>query len=192
MPSPQRVLIGNERLAYDVRDRVPDAPGGFEVRDAGQVEHLTIHHDAAHFRGRSRTISVELRRLELVFRFHRINNGWPGISYHFYVFPSGRIYYTGDWATIRYQAAGEDNPNTPLVISAHNEHGIGICLAGNFQALPPTAKQLQATARLVANLRFLFSNADLPVLGHRDEADAPQYATACPGNTWEQWKDAVS
>lgn len=181
-----RALIGNDLRAYDVRDVIPDV-AAYPSRDAAQVQHITIHHDAVPFIGR--TIAAELARIRATHHWHTQVHGWPGIGYHFYAFPSGRVYYVGDWATVRFHAAGPDDPATPAVVSVHNERGIAIVLAGNFDARRPARKMLAAVGHAVANVQFMFGGF-LPVIGHRDH-EPDRYPTRCPGGTWPRWKDAV-
>ena len=184
------ITIGNDLIAYDVREMFPDREPGYERREPGQIRHIVIHHDAGAALPEKVQQQTELRRIGVSYRHHVGVQGWPGISYHLYVFPSGRVYYTGDWATVRYHTGGRDDPATPGRVSRHNEHGLGIVLAGNFNSLPPAPKHLEAVRHAVANVQFLF-NASLPATGHQDEADAPRYATSCPGSTWPQWKEYV-
>ncbi|GEM_PF-2850177 len=185
------ITIGNDLKAYDVRDLYPDREPGFSKREPTKVKKIIIHHDAGSTLPEKVRQELELRRIGVSYRHHVSAQGWPGISYHLYVFPSGRVYYTGDWATVRYHTGGLDDPATPERVSRHNEQGLAIVLAGNFDRLPPTPKHLEALRHTVANVQFLFSSF-LPVSGHQDEADAPQFATSCPGATWKQWKETVT
>jgi len=176
------IIIGNDCHAIDIRDQFP-APYAF--RDAGQVRRIIVHHDARGRPGRPIwTRDTEMIRIATVHEQHQ-SQGWPGIAYHFYVFPR-HIYYTGDWATIRYHTAGPDDPDTPPIISKYNEDGIAVCLAGDFTNRPPGRAQLAQAALLVRNLRFLFNQAGLPVFAHRDLTN-----TACPGDTWPRWVHAL-
>src|SRR5579885_1069343 len=117
--NPEQILIGNDLAVLDLRNDLPDGQPGYGPREAGQLRRLIVHHDALAFD--SDDEADELERIRDVYAYHRHNNGWPGIAYHFYVFPSGRVYYTGDWATVRYHTAGPDDPATPQHISAYNE-----------------------------------------------------------------------
>ncbi|MEK7216294.1 MAG: peptidoglycan recognition family protein, partial [Chloroflexota bacterium] len=125
------------------------------------------------------TKAQERIRIERVHGQH-LANGWPGIAYHFYVFHH-RIYYTGDWATVRYHTAGVDDPATRQIVSSYNEDGIAVCLAGDFTKRPPRPGQLVLARKLIENLRFLFERP-LPVFAHRTLTP-----TACPGDSWPRW-----
>jgi len=58
----------------------------------------------------------------------------------------------------------------------YNQHGIGICLVGNFQETSPSAAQLAAVRRLVATLKHEYTIPTGNVIAHRDVK-----ATECPG-----------
>jgi hypothetical protein len=98
---------------------------------------------------------------------------WLGIGYHFVIgngqqMGDGELQPTFRW---RQQLAGAHAGRRE-----HNEHGIGICLIGNFDQSAPTARQLQTARRLVDALSARFDIAPRNVLRHADVA-----ATACPG-----------
>jgi N-acetyl-anhydromuramyl-L-alanine amidase AmpD len=67
--------------------------------------------------------------------------------------------------------------------SEQNEHGIGICLIGNFEDTPPTPKQLAALTELLKTLSMRYAITRSHVLRHQDVR-----ATLCPGRffPWEQ------
>ncbi|HBL43912.1 MAG TPA: N-acetylmuramoyl-L-alanine amidase, partial [Planctomycetaceae bacterium] len=56
------------------------------------------------------------------------------------------------------------------------QHGIGICLVGNFENEPPSDAQLAAVKKLVGVLKAEYNISSDHVQGHRDVK-----ATACPG-----------
>ena len=95
-----------------------------------------------------------------------LQNGWSGIGYHFVVHKSGMI-----------------ERGRPLdAVGAHcwhnNATSIGINVVGNFEVAEPTTAQLDATARLIAELshRYSLKPASGVVFGHRDFN-----STLCPG-----------
>jgi hypothetical protein len=107
--------------------------------------------------------------LDRIAEYH-IGRGYPGIAYHYAIPGDGAIYRT--------------NSDNLLTWHGHDGNsGIGVCLLGDFTSTPPTEAQLRAAAWLVAYLRGLYG--PLPVLGHRECGRA---ATACPGDTWPQWR----
>ncbi|MFQ5880439.1 MAG: N-acetylmuramoyl-L-alanine amidase, partial [Dehalococcoidia bacterium] len=101
-----------------------------------------------------------------------------GFAYHLAVFPSRRVYLV-----------------TPLNmrgahVASHNGHLVAVVLIGTFTEKPPAAAQLAAAAEARAYVERQ-GNKRLTWRGHRDWAEA-QYATACPGDTYETWVPQLS
>lgn len=92
--------------------------------------------------------------------------GWAGIGYHYVVRKDGTIERGRPEKTIGAHAYG------------NNWYTIGIHVCGNFELATPTAKQIEATAMLLANVcgRYHLTIDSTHVVGHRDLG-----ATACPG-----------
>lgn len=90
-------------------------------------------------------------------------NGWQGIGYHFYVKKDGTVF------------RGRPIDTVGAHVSGHNDHTIGICFEGNFEAETMPAEQLKAGAELIAHIQEGYGFA-LSVVCHRD-----LLATACPG-----------
>lgn len=176
------MIIGNDLEVIDFTGELPEEGLGYAPRDASAVQEIIMHHTAGAFHSMDEGDETALLR-----RLHQqhIDQGWPGLAYPLMVFPSGRIYLCGDLNTVRYHCAGPDDPDTPLVVSRFNERGLAICLAGNFSQTYPNPVLLEAARRTVANVQFAYGSF-LPVVGHRD-----RFATQCPGDTWDTWKDAV-
>lgn len=173
----------------DLRERYDRTAMGraYSTREADKLELLIIHHDAVEFDPAATVgAATEIARIDSADVTHQ-HNDWPAIAYHYYVFPSGRIYYVGDWNTVRYHTAGPDDSRTPQVISTYNERGIAIALAGNFDQASPPDSQLAATRTLVAELQRAFGKW-FPTEAHRNLWPH----TDCPGETWDQWKDQVT
>lgn len=132
--------------------------------DAREWRHIVIHHTA------TKSGSVE--------RIHEshLAKGWLGIGYHFVIgngngMADGVIEPTFRWRQQLHGAhAGKDE---------YNQHGIGICLVGNFQETNPTEGQLAAVKQLVAALRGEYSIPSSRVIGHNEVK-----ATACPGQNF--------
>ena len=82
-------------------------------------------------------------------------NPWLGIGYHFVIgngrgMEDGQVEPTFRW---KQQLAGAHAGQR-----RHNESGIGICLIGNFDEAPPTAKQLSALKELLAGAQHTIRN----------------------------------
>ena len=107
--------------------------------------------------------------------FHEAHrkNGWDGLGYHF-VIGNGRGMRDGAvergfrWPRQREGAhAGNDT---------YNQHGIGICLVGDFSKTAPTAKQMKSLKRLCDFLSAYCAVSPQNLRLHRDFRK-----TACPG-----------
>jgi hypothetical protein len=135
-------------------------PGGISSRWTA----IVIHHSASEHDGAA---SID--------QYHRINNGWDELGYHFVIgngseSGDGQIEVGSRWIKQKHGAHAKTPDNY------YNDHGVGICLIGNFEDHPPTPAQMRALARLV---RFLMAQTGIPateIYGHSDLK-----ATACPG-----------
>ena len=138
-----------------------DVPAGRPWR------YIVIHHSATPF-GSAAEFDV----------MHKAR-GWEGLGYHFVIDngnggPDGRVEVGFRW---RQQKQGAHTGHTPD--NEYNEHGIGVCLVGDFSHHLPSQKQLAAMHRLVS---YLAARYDIPpgrIIGHRD---APNASTECPGD----------
>ena len=109
-------------------------------------------------------------------KHHRQRNGWDELGYHFVIgngtdTPDGYIEVGSRWHKQKHGAHCKTPDNY------YNEHGIGICLVGNFDKTRPTARQIASLERLV---RFLCGVCKIParrVTAH----EAVTHKTRCPG-----------
>jgi len=104
--------------------------------------------------------------------------GWDGVGYHFVIgngngMDDGEIQPTFRWREQMHGAHAKSPGNE------YNEHGIGICLVGNFEETEPSAAQMASVKRLVATLKAEYQLSDGQVVAHRDVK-----ATACPGKNF--------
>jgi hypothetical protein len=159
----------------DLRARFPLARS-YGTYDAGDVFGLAQHHDAAFYPDDPLVgddFDAELARLQTVYDIHRAN-GWGGIGYHTYGFPSGRLYLTRD---LTQWGAHVHRRNDTLT---------GHCSAGRWSdAPPPLGTQLTAALAWFVHqtahpTRFLF------MAGHRQWAIASS-PTECPGDAHGLW-----
>jgi len=126
---------------------------------------IVIHHSATST-GSARTFD----------RYHREKKGWDELGYHFVIgngteTPDGFIEVGPRWESQKHGA----HCKTPS--NYYNDHGIGICLVGDFTKSRPTAKQMAALEELVA---FLCRACSIPpsrvtTHGHVNKK------TKCPG-----------
>jgi hypothetical protein len=128
---------------------------------------VVLHHSA--------TVSGSARTFD---RFHR-DKGWDELGYHFVIgngteTPDGMIEVGARWHKQKHGAHCKTADNY------FNEHGIGICLVGDFTRTRPTQRQLAALERLV---EFLCSRCGISperVVSH----GAVTHKTACPGRNF--------
>lgn len=109
-------------------------------------------------------------------RFHRwhLLKGWDGLGYHFVIgngvgAADGQIEVGWRWLAQREGAhAGNQE---------FNDHGIGICLVGNYEQTAPTDAQLRALLALCRRLMLEYGIDTDRIVGHRDVKPT----TLCPG-----------
>ena len=129
-------------------------------------KNIVIHHSAT-VRGGAKLFD----------KHHRQKNGWDELGYHFVIgngtdTPNGLVEVGPRWHKQKHGAHCKTSDNY------FNEHGIGICLVGDFTKTRPTRAQLASLDRL---LRFLGQHCGIGprgVITHRDVTGR----TACPGN----------
>ncbi len=109
-------------------------------------------------------------------KHHRQNNGWDELGYHFVIgngtdTPDGYVEVGSRWYKQKHGAHCKTPDNY------YNEHGIGICLVGNFDKTRPTGKQLASLERLVRFLCDVCNIRPKRVTTH----GALTHKTRCPG-----------
>lgn len=166
----QRPLVPEPREIKPPTAVLPSLPFGNPWKPAVAArdwKHIVIHHTA------SEAGSVATIHAEHLNRKDKNGNKWLGIGYHFLIgngngMGDGEIEATFRWKK-QLQGAHAGNEE-------YNQHGIGICLVGNFQERRPSAAQLAAVKRLVGVLKREYGIKSSHVVGHRDVK-----STACPG-----------
>lgn len=150
---------------HDRIGRYLQANRGWNTRPVGNIKILTVHHDTIPHSNQS--VDAVLRN---IYNTHAGKNGWPGISYHYYIHWDGSIYQINkhEWVTWH---------------DTRNYDSLGVLLSGYFHAPynnVPTEKQQQSLKWLLTKLgtqhaEFPASPSD--VYGHRERSQ-----TACPGD----------
>ena len=124
---------------------------------------------------------------------HREVNGWDGLAYQFVIgngrgAADGKIEIGFRWWN---QREGAHAGNTEA-----NEHGIGICVIGNFHTRTgvPTAAQWASLIALVRDLQDRYGIATSAIVGHQDVRDAARGRTECPGQyfPWARLRADIS
>ena len=128
---------------------------------------IVIHHSATP-RGSAKTFD----------KYHR-QKGWDGLGYHFVIgngteTRDGVIEVGPRWNLQKHGAHCKTPDNY------YNDHGIGICLVGDFTKSGPTRKQLDSLDRLV---RFLCLRCRIPA-GRVVTHHSINRKTVCPGRNF--------
>ena len=120
-------------------------------------------------------------------RFHRIGRGWNrGLGYHFVIgngvnFPDGQVFVGPRWRNqetgAHTKAAAGNYFGTRRPANFFNDHGIGICLIGDFTSSQPTPRQMQTLAALIDLLCSRTAANPSRIYGHGQVTNG----TACPG-----------
>ncbi len=159
IPDLPTITLGGVTV-YDAQVWFPDRSDGgagavvFHPRTPEQVDEIAIHQDAVAFEDVDRnfngtTIDEERTRMQASYNWHTKYYpassavrgqgwNWPGMGYHLYCFPSGRIYLVGDLGTIRAHVA------------YRNTRGIGVVGAGEFMTHPPVGLLVVALGQACA------------------------------------------
>ena len=108
-------------------------------------------------------------------RYHR-DKGWDELGYHFVIgngtdTPDGLVEVGSRWYKQKHGAHCKTPDNY------FNEHGIGICLVGDFTKTRPTQRQLASLERLVGFLCDRCGISPARVVSH----GSVTHKTACPG-----------
>lgn len=161
------LLESHTRPKYSVTNvpKSPDVTGNLKVPLKREWNYIVVHHS---FTRAGSEASFD--------RYHRNVRGWLGVGYHFVIgnghgSPDGKVEVTFRWEKQLHGAhAGVDK---------YNQHGIGICLVGNFEKGYPSQKQMGSLAALV---NYLQSRCHIPtknILLHRHVK-----STKCPGENF--------
>ena len=140
----------------------------------GQREwrYIIIHHSATGG-GNARQFDQE----------HR-DRGWDELGYHFVIDngaggPDGAVEVGSRWHKQKHGAHCGGTPD-----NEYNEHGIGICLVGNFNDGSPSPAQIASLQKLVA---YLSATYDIPAANVITHQDAPLASTECPGHYLQRY-----
>ncbi len=127
---------------------------------------IVIHHSAT-AGGNADRFDAEHRR-----------RGFDELGYHFVITnglggSDGAVEVGSRWTQQKHGAHCAGTPD-----NEYNEHGIGICLVGDFRSSPPSEAQLLALRDLVTRLLAEHGMTPDDVVCH---CDAPNARTECPG-----------
>ena len=165
-PAPGRVRQAS--LRDTVRPYVNEPADLFTPPKADRPwKYIVLHHSA-----------TETGGYGAIDREHRKRLGWDGCGYHFVIgngtdTPDGQIEVAQRWVNQKHGVHCRDGKSPDV-----NEYGIGICLVGDLEKSPPTAKQIAAARALVA---YLGSRYTIPTDHAETHAHLASSPTACPG-----------
>jgi len=144
------------------------------LRPNPQWTHIVIHHSAT-ARGNARTLD----------RIHRKRGFANGLGYHF-VIDNGTVGRSDGYIEIGRRWVRQEH-GAHCDAGGMNQHGIGICLVGDFTHGPPSPSQIRSLVALVNALRAYYRIPRHRIIRHRD---VPGKQTACPGNRfpWAEFK----
>lgn len=150
---------------------LPKAPEGWSAPASQRSWKFVVLHHSATEAGSVESIDAEHRQ-----RTDSAGMPWRGIGYHFVV---GNGHGLGDGVVAPTFRWTEQSAGAHAGQADYNEHGIGICLIGNFEQAHPTARQLESLQKLVGYLKGEYAIPSDRVLKHGDLK-----ATACPGRNF--------
>lgn len=135
--------------------------GPYPSRRVSSIQFAVLHHTAV-----ARTVTWQA-----VAHYHVNDNEWPGISYHIGIRDADgvcKISLLNEPETRSYHAHTEGN-----------NHGLAVCVAGNFDADRPSVNEVVALRHVVVVLRRWAAWIDwLPILAH---GEVKGNDTTCPG-----------
>jgi len=167
-PTPRRQM----RPVNHVAVKTPATSDPWRTSGYRLWRYIVIHHSATD-RGNAASFDQS----------HRAR-GWDELGYHFVIDngvggPDGRIEVGSRWTKQKWGAHTGGTPN-----NEYNNHGIGICLVGDFSGHMPSRAQLASLERLVRQLAGKYRIDPDNIIGHRD---GPNAATDCPGTVFMNW-----
>ena len=147
-------------LLQDVRTTLPvHASQRWPSRSADTIQRVVVHH----------TVTRDDVTPQRIAEAH-VGQDKPGIKYHFLLTGDGAIYWTQPLEAVVEQTR----------VSAVNDDGVAVALAGNFTEAVPTAAQMDSAARLIVWLLSTLQLSSEAVWG-RNELDR---GISSPGAQW--------
>ena len=165
MPAPAPIVVPVRPTQTRVtQDFGVTADPAWDVPITREWRHIVVHHSAS-----------AVGNAAIFDKAHR-DRGWDGLGYHF-VIGNGSASGDGEvevgfrWSR-QMQGAHAGNIE-------YNQHGIGICLVGDFEnGGTPTPNQMASLRRLVRYLQVKTGVPSSEVIGH---GNVPGKSTQCPG-----------
>jgi len=158
---------------YLARDDIPAEDDPWRADGRREWRYIVLHHSA-----------TTGGNAEVFDTFHREQRGWDELAYHFVIDngqggPDGRVEIGSRWTKQKHGAHTGKTPG-----DEYNQHGIGICVVGNFMDGGPTQAQLASLDKL---LRRLMADNDISASGVIGHGEAPGSDSACPGTVFQRY-----
>jgi hypothetical protein len=99
-------------------------------------------------------------------------SAYPYISYHYLMATNGDMLKVTDEKYVKYHSGDSFRG-----VDSFNEHGIAVCLTGNYENDKPTDAQMKALVLFIRDVEKRYK-INARVRGHKETS---QSATACPG-----------
>lgn len=146
----------------DVRNALPRHPlRTYPTRSVSDIRRVIVHHTATR---------ADITP-QLIAQF-QVNQGLPGIKYHYVISANGTIYWTQPLEAVVAQTA----------VDEVNADGVAVTFIGSFTHTVPTDAQMSSAARLIAWLLYSL-NLDLGAVFGRSELDDSDVSKS-PGQQW--------
>jgi len=132
------------------------------------ITHIVLH-TAASYDYKQREV-VHLSRAAID-RYHREQNGWRAIGYHWYVSEDG------------YGEQGRPDPDVGAHVGGFNSHSLGLCVSGHGDFAAWNDAQWKEALRKCAQWCELYRVPVEHVIGHREAPlhGSPPVHKTCPG-----------
>lgn len=151
----------------DLRDRYPYAPGrSYEQRPLSAISGVVVHHADAREPVEDGSNGPSIALIDGIDRWHKDNNLWPAIGYHFCIDADGTVFWVNGLQLISYHSGPA------------NRYSAGICLLGDYEYSAPPVAMVASLAVLIAALGRELGR-EIGIYGHKDVM-----ATGCPGAHW--------
>jgi hypothetical protein len=165
------------------------ALGGYALRGLEAVRWLVIHHDLTGWVTHPLTATQEIQYCKDLAAYFINSLKYPGIAYHYVIFPSGRVYLVCPLDRTAWHCGVYDSATGAIIGLDENRVSIGIVFAENVKGEEPTSEALAAGKRLVNDLQrglplFQGNSPQGKVLAH---GALPGAQTDCPGAARRAW-----
>lgn len=148
-------------------------PNTYDRRPLDAISTVVYHHST----GDIPTDEDGARRLlDVIYREHAVNRGWPGIGYGYAISPLGETYRLNDLESISNH------------VSDHNRYTVGVVFLGDYSDSAPSDAALWAASRLHYSLEIDLGR-QLAVVGHAELN--PASSEFCPSKKWHNWKLSI-